>query len=329
MPEPTAPQQPERLLGAQAEGEWWELEAHLQMVEGFFLGFLFTVSPVVTAIFRRRVAALLEPKGGELRELLPAEAAGLEAALAALLLDPPPVNGLVWIESLAVASPGQDWPEAWCRFVLRLNERRDRTRRHIGCGLLLALRPELKPRVRELAPDLWTIRAFVLEPRPVAGLRIPAEMWESAAFQKPPDSRGCRERIAVTHRGLQLAGETDAQLLALASDLLCLGIVSLQRGELREAAQATGEGVGIARSLVQKRGEGALREALLATGLLQLTAVYVHAGDLPAAEEAMRELHHVLGRMDSLAPETAMELQKRVDSMQAILSQAVGKAEGA
>jgi hypothetical protein len=58
----------------------------------------------------------------------------------------------------------QAWAAAWQDFFLRLNERRDRLRRELSGGLILELPPGIKPDVRNAAPDLWSIRALVLEP---------------------------------------------------------------------------------------------------------------------------------------------------------------------
>ena len=52
------------------------------------------------------------------------------------------------------------------QIFLRANERRDAMRRHLGGGLILAAPPEVEPRARDAAPDLWSVRSLVLDLRP-------------------------------------------------------------------------------------------------------------------------------------------------------------------
>ena len=55
------------------------------------------------------------------------------------------------------------WVAAWDWLMRRLNERRDALRRQLGGALLFAVHPNWKPRVREAAPDFWSVRSLVLD----------------------------------------------------------------------------------------------------------------------------------------------------------------------
>ncbi len=82
---------------------------------------------------------------------------------------------LVWLEAVA---GGAGWTEAWDDLLLRLNERRERLRKGLCGGLILVAPTALKARIREAAPDLWSIRALVLE---LSGRGAPAASDDRAA----------------------------------------------------------------------------------------------------------------------------------------------------
>lgn len=162
---------PETALGHQGEAEWHRLRQQLALAEGFWLGFLFTTSPVVTRTFRQRTERILRSRALSLQTLRPETTGELERILPRLF-DPEPNTGCLWLEAPRVDSPGTaedepgSWIRAWDQLLLRLNERRDRLRRTLDCGLVLVAHPRIKPRVRDAAPDLWSVRSIVLEPNP-------------------------------------------------------------------------------------------------------------------------------------------------------------------
>ena len=59
--------------------------------------------------------------------------------------------------------PAGPWTAAWDWLMMRANEHRDALRRHLNGGLVFAVHKEWKPRVRNAAPDLWSVRSLVLE----------------------------------------------------------------------------------------------------------------------------------------------------------------------
>jgi tetratricopeptide (TPR) repeat protein len=153
-------------LGREGEAEWWRLRRQLDLADRFWLGFLFSNDPRVALVLRQRTAGVLRSGARILIELRPGTPDALQAMVAELLQGPGDPAGCIWLEALQADRPGgeEPWAAAWQELLLRLNGRRERLRRHLDCGLLLAMPSGLKDAVRRAAPDLWSIRGLVLEP---------------------------------------------------------------------------------------------------------------------------------------------------------------------
>ena len=159
-------------LDSQGEDVWQQLRRQFELANGFWLGFVFCPSPRTVALLRRRTGQILKFRAQRLRAIRPSSPDDFGSLLPALFEPESAQAGCVWIESIHTNSPTRhtsesgDWTLAWDSFLLRANERRDAMRRHLDGGLILAASPEVKPRVRDAAPDLWSIRSLVLELRP-------------------------------------------------------------------------------------------------------------------------------------------------------------------
>ena len=159
-------------LDSQGEDVWQQLRRQFELANGFWLGFVFCPSPRTVAVLRRRTGQILKFRAQRLRVIRPSSPDDFGSLLPALFEPESAQAGCIWIESIHTSSPTRharesgDWTLAWDSFLLRANERRDAMRRHLGGGLILAAPPEVKPRVRDAAPDLWSIRSLVLELRP-------------------------------------------------------------------------------------------------------------------------------------------------------------------
>ena len=162
----------ESFLDSQGEDVWQQLRRQFELADGFWLGFVFCPSPRTVAVLRRRTGQVLKFRAQRLRVIRPSLPDDFGSFLPALFEPESAQAGCIWIESIHTSSPTRharesgDWTLAWDSFLLRANERRDAMRRHLGGGLILAAPPEVKPRVRDAAPDLWSIRSLVLELRP-------------------------------------------------------------------------------------------------------------------------------------------------------------------
>ncbi|HSV65151.1 MAG TPA: tetratricopeptide repeat protein [Mycobacteriales bacterium] len=145
------------------EAAWEQLRGRLDLHEGFWLGFVFGVTP-------RSVRELADRSGNYLRMTAHSvavhnltEPADLTAAPGWLLGLGAQVRlglGLVWVTDLTGRSD-EEWREVWRSLLLRLNERREAVRTTIPAGLVLTGPAWLLPLTRDLAPDLWSYRSTV------------------------------------------------------------------------------------------------------------------------------------------------------------------------
>lgn len=171
---PSSPPNPE------VADAWAQLETHLAWTEGPWVGFVFTPSTAQARWLEERAHDVLSGRDRVLRPRTPQD---LRELLPRLLEPRPQPAALTWVEAvhtdaagLPGAAPGP-WTEAWDWLMLRANERRGPLLGRIGGGLVFVAPPVFKPRFRQAAPDLWSIRALVLE------IEAPA----LAADQDPPD----------------------------------------------------------------------------------------------------------------------------------------------
>ncbi|MCO5991624.1 hypothetical protein NE235_36470, partial [Actinoallomurus spadix] len=150
------------------EEEWRRLRSQLDLASGFWLGFAFLTSSGTSRVFEQRVARILRSHARKPAVIEAAVPSDTEEILPTLLSQRSR-SDCVWVDCVHAATA--DWDEAIWRLFLRLNERRDAIRRGLPGGLVFALHPSMKSRVREAAPDLWSVRSLVLEPAAVAPLR--------------------------------------------------------------------------------------------------------------------------------------------------------------
>ncbi len=275
------------VLGFQGEGEWLRLRRQLELAEGFWLGFLFTPSPAVSALLANRTEMMLRARERSLRRIRPNSPATLCAALAQLF-DETSVAGCVWLEAIKVDPPGRygespgSWTAAWDDLLLRLNERRERIRRHLGGGLVLVAPLSIKGRARNAAPDLWSIRDLVLEPQPLALQRetaIPRREIDSE-----PRSRAVTSVDPVAFepahdgRRSQAGAGADAMELLREAEGLLLG----------EEARKAISPAALAVEILERADAGTNEDDRLATALATLARAEAADGDVAAALEHIR-----------------------------------------
>ncbi len=155
-------------LGPAGEAEWQRLHRQLELGDGFWLGFLFSPSPRSVAILRRRLENHLRHKAEKLRLLQVDRPEDLLPSLTKLFEPESAAAGCVWVEAIHVDSKAADgeagpWTQAWDQLFLRTNEKRDALRGFLKGGLVFVAPLGVKPRLREAAPDLWSVRSIVLE----------------------------------------------------------------------------------------------------------------------------------------------------------------------
>ncbi len=188
-------------LDPAGESEWARFRRHLDLAHGFWLTFLFAASAADVRVFEQRTKRILRNGARTQKVLAPRTPQELESApLEILQRKRSDALGCIWVDAVYADPPGQDgeWARAWIAALLALNQSRQRLREQLRCGLIIAAPAWLKPRVREAAPDLWSIRTLVIE---LAGpTAIPSEGDQAIAA---PDSGA----EAVSARSPMLAGE--------------------------------------------------------------------------------------------------------------------------
>jgi len=196
----------EQFLGTQAEAEWQRLRRQIDLSPGFWLGFLFADSPRIAHVFASRLAAVYRSHARHVRTLRAETPDAIAQILEHLFAPDVRAADAIWVAAVRDLSSDrrQAWAAAWQEFFLRLNERRDRLRRELSGGLILELPSRLKPDVRNAAPDLWSIRALVLEPTAPAvqceANRLPGP--ETRADRRPAPLSDLPDAVSATKRRL-------------------------------------------------------------------------------------------------------------------------------
>lgn len=137
---------------------WASLEGHLAWAAPPWVAFVFADDPDAVKRLRERAVRAVD---GEARVLQPDTPQALRERLRDLIAAG--TRPLVWLEALHGGPPASPWTDAWDDLLLRLNERREKLRQGLQGGVVIAAPIAMKPRIREAAPDLWSIRSLVLD----------------------------------------------------------------------------------------------------------------------------------------------------------------------
>lgn len=291
-----------RDLGAEGEAAWETLRQHVEWAEGVWFGWLFVAAPRDVQELISRLDGAPDVRGPSL--VVPLTT--VEDTLARVLGVEARDRRAVWIVGQGLE------PADWERLHLRLNERRERLRRHLAGPLLLVGRPEWKEAARRGAPDLWSQRVVVLEWE-AAGAHSGSPGRAGSALAMTAD--GIRPRSEVTApdatlaaRGLGRAlarGDVEAEAVAR-TRLSAAHLADGRPGDAREAAVAA---VAIApRGAVRSRALAALAEAEHAIG--DVSGAETHYGlalrepSAPGGDEAaewLTQRGHALQAADRLS----------------------------
>lgn len=258
-------------LSPSGEAAWQGLRQHIEWSPGFWLGWVFTDHTPGARELYQRSADLLRGVGrqSELRQLSRPEE--LSDVLIWLLEGAEGLDGIV---TVAVVRRDGAWPAAWDNFLLRLNERRELLRERLRGGLLLMAPTAFKPRSRDAAPDLWSIRSLALDvspPTPSTSEPSVARRRRKTAELPTSDHSPALALQAV--RAARDAGQAQAETearIAAARALFAAG----RRSEAREQAVLA--------------EQGAPTAALKARGLVTLGDLEERLGDNVAAERHYR-----------------------------------------
>jgi tetratricopeptide (TPR) repeat protein len=246
-------------LGPAGEQAWQTLRVHTEWTDGFWIAWLFTGHAPMARELEARMEALLHERAQRqvvLRPVTPEEARNL---LEPILSENTRDAHCVWVEILHSdgLDPGREtnpgpWTEAWDWLMMRANERRTALERHLPGGLVFVGPPAFKDRARRAAPDLWSIRALVLEPAPPPMQPGPGMLDTLPAPSSPAPSSLQPEELAPD---VELALDQAAQMRArgLPRDetraLIRAARGLLARREIAEALRRTHEAVDAVKEL--------------------------------------------------------------------------------
>jgi tetratricopeptide (TPR) repeat protein len=257
-------------LDSAAEQAWQTLRQHTEWTDGFWVAWLFTGYSPLAVDFEARMETLLLERGQHQIVLRPRTPEEVRNLLEDILAESTRDARCVWVEiiqsdGLGLGSepdPGL-WTEAWDWLMMRANERRTALTHHLPGGLVFVGPPAFKDRARRAAPDLWSIRALVLEPAPPQMQPGPA-MLDSLQPLPPtgddaPDVELALDQAArMRARGLR-ADESKALIYAVRG--------LLARGETADALRWTRAAVDAASELMPEDPSAAVILDNLATVL--------------------------------------------------------------
>ncbi len=147
-----------RSLHRDVEAVWERLRAEFVLHDGFWLAFLFGAQAPDVAELMARTRDLARPQVKHVATLTLTERAGEAAVLSQLLAPHPASLAATWVlDDEAITA---DRVRLWSRLLLRLNEKRDALAAVHPAALLLACPADSLPLIRDIAPDLWSVRSL-------------------------------------------------------------------------------------------------------------------------------------------------------------------------
>ena len=321
----------EAVLGSAAEAEWQRLRRQIELASGFWLGFIFCSSPRPVAAMRQRVERLSRIRVSRLRLIRPTSPEELRALLPRLFEEESVQAGWVWVETIHLDRPVSTddapgpWAAAWDWMLMRANEHRDAMRRRLKGGVVFAASPQWKPRVRNAAPDLWSVRSLVLDVPASGGDSIHARRRdavevevepvvvkvevESIVHEDLPDTAIDVDFALSEARRIEARPEYGARLSARARLRAIEG--PLARGRSREAVETADQVLNTLRG-------GSDSDRLLAEALGWAGQAKWEEGDVATADahldEAVRLWKHILDR-DGKSPQTLRALSVSLDRL--------------
>ncbi len=286
-------------LGPANEEAWRQLRRQFELVEGFWLGFVFCRTRNVAEVLERRTRQVLRSRVQRMRVIAPKSPHGLGSVLWHLLKEESMPSQCIWLKAVHFEHTGGSggnhitWGQAWEKFLLRANEHRERIRRVVPGALIIAADAEIKTRIRDAAPDLWSIRSLVLDLHPSrpAERHQPSEIPGYSEMEWNENQALTAERSArleflsseVARVARKIEAEDGHNPHGLVQLRLLLAEELLQQGRAREAAVVAQENVNLLRS----RGEVG---TLMAEALFSSSSAALAEGDVAVSREQLKEM---------------------------------------
>lgn len=208
-----------------AQPEWQQFLNHFDLSESFALVVLLVADADGADLCRMELEKQLQQEGKKLASLDIPSPDVLRSLPSQLLATQLPADaGGLWI---AAVQPDYSqnfvaWKKAWQFALARLNPRRNEIRRQFNCSLIFVGAPWLQETMREIAPDIWSVRTLVarIEPQAISETNAAAPERQSSrdvdiidggdplfALQEAEKLRGVPGKELALARLLHRAGE--------------------------------------------------------------------------------------------------------------------------
>ena len=243
-----------------AQPEWQQFLVHFDLSQNFALVVLLVVDADGADLCRMELEKQLKQEGKQLVSLdltSPEQLRHLPTQLPVTQL--PPDTGGLWIAGVApdYAPDFLAWQEAWQFALARLNSLRNDIRRQFNTSLIFVGAPWLQETMREIAPDLWSVRTLVARIEPQAVTQTQSSTSQGSSADASESSAGGDPLFALQETE-KLRG-VPGQELTLALLLHRAGEGFGSRNDWRSAERAYAEALQI------KQQFGAPPDSVLAT----------------------------------------------------------------
>jgi tetratricopeptide (TPR) repeat protein len=301
------------------EAAWQRLRRHVSWSDQPSIGFVVCPSRVEADLLRDRTDWQLRSRGRHLRCVLPSKPS--ELATAWSVVEAQTGHGVsVWLQQTASDPPGSEatpWHDAWCALLRGLNHRRDHVREQLGDGTLYIVGTRGLPVVaREYAPDVWSVRAFVIDSESATSLPVAAAESRHTDTDEEAPAGGLLAGVRITEEGEH--GRELAQLLRRAERAAMVGddVIAIELAT-EVMARATDERTrGLAQLLrAVSRGEAGDAGGAQSDGLAALDVLRRHGPVRLAWLDLVARGSASLGRLDIARQidEEALALARRAD----------------
>ncbi|MGH9838353.1 MAG: tetratricopeptide repeat protein [Blastocatellia bacterium] len=250
-----------RRYGLDTSAEWERLLTHFEWRQAFAFIVLLVPDQYGAEICRHSLEQFLARSDKKLLTFRYARPEDLKKLTEQLMsLEPPAETGAIWVEAVIsqAVKEYKSWREAWRVAVAILNRFRNPLMRRFNVPLLFVGAPWLQVLLREIAPDLWSIRTLVVDIEPEATVEREPE------FFAPHRSEWIDENAPDPEFALQIAERVRGkagQELQLASLLHRAGKGFLAQIKWKRAEEVLSEAIDLRKKLAPESEE--LAEAML------------------------------------------------------------------
>jgi len=296
-----------RRLNPAVSPEWQHLLTHFELSEGFSFIVLLVPDSDWAQACRIALSRYFEVEGKGLLMVDYEDAEDFKVNLASRLLELHISyrTGAVWIEATVseASSKYHEWVDAWRGMSARLNQFRNPLRSKIDIPLLFVGAHWIQPAIRDIAPDLWSVRTMVTRLEPPTEGGSASATWADVASEKQLEGQAIDPDFALK-TAKRLRGQ-EGKELAIAQLLYRAGLGLIARSRWPEAEQVLREAIHLLRSF-----EGS--QERLADSLWALGNSLEWQYKLDEADEIAKEARSVYKKVGDLVGE-ANCIQQRGD----------------